>query len=1051
MTTPVEIIGLVSAVITFVDFAAENIAIAQEISKSGAAATKENAELENRINLLHKQVNNVRQTTKGSPSDTHEVELLNLADEYKDLTIKMLVLLSGLKSTKKRHIVWKSVKNMYKKNEKEGLQRDLKVCLMRIQLQLMQVTRYEFGAHLDRIGDHGAKQMEELRQLRRSTTNLESTMNSWGHIPSLLEQVRLIVHESKTAFDRKAYSKMMDKLQVNGMIDRFDEVDEAHEHTFGWILESEPAPETETAEEAQARQGIINWLCYGDGVFHITGKPGAGKSTLMKYLCQSPKTQDYLSSWAGDKALMTTNFFFWRLGIDVQKSLGGLRRALLYAILQELPRFTETIFPRHWKSVFDEKLVSIHSKDVDAALEALFEQTDFLRSHRLVVFIDGLDEYDGDHDGMIKTLLKWTNGHSHDIKLCVSSREWEIFTQRLADCPGIKLQDITRRDVQTYVNEELSENEDFTQVSLRSPEILKLADIIIEKAEGVFLWVKVTLRSLKWGLLSGESVKKLEERIGALPNELEALYQSIFDSMRNSGHTSQFDKMRAMRTLLTVSRYGIGEEEWLYWPSLFQVPLMFYSFIDEYERDKDFAINLSIVDMEESAQRERIERARRMVYQRCMGLLETYTVPSDDRPRRFWPRTLPVQDASPVAYTASQKTATATTRGAGCDIEDENGANGSVECSSSPTDSFPGSIISGEVNDEYFHAHSRFRDDGKFNHRFMYQPRVRCIHRSVHEFLARPRIEELARLDARDFNESDFHFQAFLACLKMFRPSLYFIRLRLLSLREQLVRVKQCSYLGMQGTRLARLLQQVLKVVKYHHLSPGVNFSGCQDWCEGDSVSSFGELYLPADDALYLVLQRLDICTESQYVSGNEFYRQLSAENGMIQYKDVVLDNYLTGVIGVYSAPGFKKIRRGYCSTIFENLSKFFEAGLSANTRSIQIWSNYPVAKCWYLWLVHSLSCQDPENLFERFVRLFLQYGAGCDVWFLYNTDLFAMWWPGAKVARDIISGKDVLGRTPAWFRSESRIGIFMTSRTEEKGMCKGLAPRLVQRRGAVD
>ncbi|CAI0647251.1 unnamed protein product [Colletotrichum noveboracense] len=730
MMTPVEIIGLVSAVITFIDFAAENIAIAQEISKSGAAAKKENAELENRINLLHKQVDSVRQTTKGSSSDTHEVELLNLADEYKDLTIRLLALLGGLKSTKKRHVVWKSVKNFYKKNEKEGLQRDLKDCLMRIQLQLMQVTRYEFGAHLDRISDQGNEQMEELKQLRRSTTNLESSMSSWGHIPSLLEQLRLIVHESKTALGRKAYSKIMDKLKVDGMVDRFEEVDEAHEHTFDWILESGPAPETETAEESQARQGIINWLCHGDGVFHVTGKPGAGKSTLMKYLCQSPKAQDFLSSWAGDKLLMTTNFFFWRLGIDVQKSLHGLRRALLYAILQELPGLTEAVFPSHWKSIFDDKLVVVHTKDVDTALEALFEQTEFLSSHRLVFFIDGLDEYDGDHDGMLKTILKWTKGHKDDIKLCVSSREWEIFTQRLADCPRIKLQNITRRDVQAYVNEELSENEEFTRVSLRSPEILNLADIITEKAEGIFLWVKITLRSLKWGLLSGESVRQLEERISALPNELEALYQSIFDSMRSSGHTSQIDKMRAMRTILTVSRYAIGEEKWLYWPPLCQVPLMYYSFIDEYERDKNFAIDMPIAKMEDSLQIERIEKARRMVYQRCMGLLETYTVLAKPR---YNGAPIRVKRLTP---TASQQTTTPTTNGNSGDIEDENGVMIGVECSSSSSGSEVRSFNDSEESDE---------DDSKFNHRFMYQPRVRCIHRSVHEFLARPRIEELAR------------------------------------------------------------------------------------------------------------------------------------------------------------------------------------------------------------------------------------------------------------------------------------------------------------------
>lgn len=415
----------------------------------------------------------------------------------------------------------------------------------------------------------------------------------------------------------------------------------------------------------------------------------------------------------------TTNFFFWRLGIDVQKSLHGLRRALLYAILQELPGFTENVFPRHWKSVFDDKMASIHTKDVDTALEALFNQTDFLISHRLVFFIDGLDEYDGDHDAKLKTILNWTKEHNNNIKLCVSSREWEIFTQRLADCPRIKLQEITRRDMHTYVNEELSENEDFTQVSLRSPEIFNLADRITEKAEGVFLWVKITLRSLKWGLLSGESVEELEERIGALPNELEALCQSIFDSMRSRGYTSQNDNMRAMRKILTVSRYAIGKAEWTFWPSPFQVPLMFYSFIDEYERDKDFAINMSIGEMGDSAQRERIEKARRMVYQRCMGLLETYTVPSDDKPRRYKPRISERQNAIPKP---TQQLTTVTAEGGG-DTEDEDVAIIEADSSSSSSKPKASSIISGDVNDEYLHAHAQFNDDGKINHRFMYQQR----------------------------------------------------------------------------------------------------------------------------------------------------------------------------------------------------------------------------------------------------------------------------------------------------------------------------------------
>lgn len=877
--------------------------------------------------------------------------------------------------------------------------------------------------------------MEELKQLRRSTTNLESSMSSWGHIPSLLEQVRLIVHESKTALGRKAYSKIMDKLNVDGMVDRFDEVDEAHEHTFGWILEPGPAPETETAEETQARQGIIDWLCHGDGVFHITGKPGAGKSTLMKYLCQSPMAQEFLSSWAGDKLLMTTNFFFWRLGIDVQKSLHGLRRALLYAILQELPGLTENVFPRHWKSVFDDKLVSIHTKDVNMALEALFEQTDFLLSHRLVFFIDGLDEYHGDHDGMLKTLLKWTKEHKSDIKLCVSSREWEIFTQRLADCPRIKLQEITRRDMQTYVNEELYENEEFTQVSLRRPEILNLADIITQKAEGVFLWVKITLRNLGWGLLSGESVRELQARISALPNELEALYQSIFNSIRNRGHTSQIDKMRAMRTILTVSRYANAREESIPWPSLFQVPLMYYSFIDEYQRDKDFAINLPLGKMETSTQRERIEKARRMIYQRCMGLLETYTVPSDDEPEYYKPRIPKEQGGMAPIHFSSQRTTTLPTSEAGGYIEDEAGLMRDAESSSSSSFLGSRSFVSGQSKDKYFHKHVSFHEDGKFNHRFMYQPRVRCIHRTVHEFLARPRIEELARIDAGNFDEADFHSQALVACLKMFRPSVHFTRERLLTFCESLVHMEQCASSSMDGTRLALLLQQVLQVVKSHHLNLRLAFHGAMDRSIRNGFYSYGAVYLSADDALYLVLQRLNLRHGFEHETGNELCRQFSTENGIIQHKDIILDNYLTGVVNIHFLQEFKPKRKGHCLAIFEILSRFFEAGLSANTKSVQAWSGQPVAKCWYLWLVHSLSCQDPENIFERFIRLFLQYGADCDVWFQYSTSLFAIWWPGKREAFHIFLGENWLDETPAWFRSESKIGMFMASRTEERGI----------------
>ena len=44
---------------------------------------------------------------------------------------------------------------------------------------------------------------------------------------------------------------------------------------------------------------FMNWLSGGKGIFHIAGKLGSGKSTLMKFLCDHPRAKAKLERWAG--------------------------------------------------------------------------------------------------------------------------------------------------------------------------------------------------------------------------------------------------------------------------------------------------------------------------------------------------------------------------------------------------------------------------------------------------------------------------------------------------------------------------------------------------------------------------------------------------------------------------------------------------------------------------------------------------------------------------------------------------------------------------------
>ena len=80
---------------------------------------------------------------------------------------------------------------------------------------------------------------------------------------------------------------------------------------------------------SQTRSTFLTWLRNGNQVFHISGKAGSGKSTLMKLLLDHPRTREELKRWAGEKQLVFAHFFFWRSGDKLQRSLEGLYRSIL--------------------------------------------------------------------------------------------------------------------------------------------------------------------------------------------------------------------------------------------------------------------------------------------------------------------------------------------------------------------------------------------------------------------------------------------------------------------------------------------------------------------------------------------------------------------------------------------------------------------------------------------------------------------------------------------------------------------------------------------------
>lgn len=87
---------------------------------------------------------------------------------------------------------------------------------------------------------------------------------------------------------------------------------EAEDDTFRWILDD--GFSTSYSYDGELRQEAAQqfraFLQHENGVYFVCGKPGSGKSTVMKFLAQEPRVKGDLQQWAGNKMLCMATFFF---------------------------------------------------------------------------------------------------------------------------------------------------------------------------------------------------------------------------------------------------------------------------------------------------------------------------------------------------------------------------------------------------------------------------------------------------------------------------------------------------------------------------------------------------------------------------------------------------------------------------------------------------------------------------------------------------------------------------------------------------------------------
>ena len=445
-------------------------------------------------------------------------------------------------------------------------------------------------------------QLTELSEAlsQSSVKERKLLMAQWGERNDVSEVASVLLEASKVDDRDRASELLLDSLSYESIRDRQEAVAEAHVATFQWVFERQPT-------ESVPWTDLVSWLSESDqqdSLYWITGKPGSGKSTLMKFLFENPLTKNFLESWAKPQQLITAAHFLWYSGEPIQKSQVGLLRSLLFQLLSQAPRLIECACSWRWRSYMSGalRLGSWTSQQLLKALKLALENLS--ATCKICMFIDGLDEYEGD-SAAHSDLVKFIEGLSHfpSVKICVSSRPWVIFKRAFERGPSLQLHHLTQRDITSFVNQELLDTKLIKTLELEDRErCSELLVEIVEKADGVFLWVHLVVRDLLECLENGDGVQDLRRKLDAMPPDLYGFFNSMLDRLEDFYFEQAY---RLFKVAVTAGN---------------PLSLLTYSYVLEGDDFDPISTGVDFMTKSQLSSRCKVMESR--LNSRCRGLLE---------------------------------------------------------------------------------------------------------------------------------------------------------------------------------------------------------------------------------------------------------------------------------------------------------------------------------------------------------------------------------------------------------------------------------------------
>ncbi|KAF7513388.1 hypothetical protein GJ744_009809 [Endocarpon pusillum] len=263
-----------------------------------------------------------------------------------------------------------------------------------------------------------------------------------------------------------------------------------------------------------------DYLAQHSGFLWIKGKPGCGKSTLMKATLEWARKRKSKDCF---RQTIVPYFFNARASASLEKSSLGLYRTVVHHLLSSYLNL-RTLFAEKFALKDPGQLGE--NWTIEELQEFLCDAIESNESFGLCLLIDALDEaeYEDDIRQMISFLIQLSDralafGSSCKLHICLSSRHYPHIN--IARGLSLVVEDQLEhgQDIDYYITKEL--------ICHDGPEKSDLQAEILSKSAGVFLWVVLVVQILNKLDDCGASLSDMKACLKTIPAGLNDLFREI--------------------------------------------------------------------------------------------------------------------------------------------------------------------------------------------------------------------------------------------------------------------------------------------------------------------------------------------------------------------------------------------------------------------------------------------------------------------------------------------------------------------------------------------